>query len=209
MNNDAKIQLSPAEMELVQNAGWLLTKNTIIDKVYTLFGDISEKLRQRIIAGEFLLPAEVVRPSPKISRGENYQGLPWVMLDYPRLFSKEEVFAVRVFFWWGNFFSVTLHLKGSYLQQHKARLLEQLPLLEQNGFHICTSNDEWRHEFTTDNYVSVREVGAIAFERILTSGSFCRLSVQIPLEQWEQVKKVANELYTVIFTVMDYQLPSR
>ncbi len=204
MNNEAKIQLSPAEMELVRNAEWLLTKNTIIDKVYTLFGDISEEVRQKINGNRGRLPEEVVRHSPKISRGENYNGLPWVMLDYPRLFTRDEVFAIRVFFWWGNFFSVTLHLKGKYLQQNRERILEQLPLLEKNGFHICISDDEWRHEFTIDNYAPVQEVGATVLKQILSSGSFCRLSVQIPLEQWGQVKKVANELYAVIFTMTGY-----
>ena len=35
----AKIQLSVEELQLVQNAQWLLTKNIIIEKVYTLFGE--------------------------------------------------------------------------------------------------------------------------------------------------------------------------
>ena len=60
------------------------------------------------------LPAEVAEISPKISKGENYNGLPYVMFDYPRFFTKENVFAVRTFFWWANYFSVTLHLKGEY-----------------------------------------------------------------------------------------------
>ena len=129
MNKDAKIQLSPAEMDLVCNADLLLTKNAIIDKVYLIFGDVAEQVRSDL------------GPSPKISRGENYLGLPWVMLDYPRLFGKEDTLATRVFFWWGNFFSITLHLKGIYKEQCKQNILDNLPLLEKYGFHVCISND--------------------------------------------------------------------
>jgi hypothetical protein len=197
MNNDAKIALSGSEMELVQNADLLLTKNAIIDKVYILFGDVAELVRGDL------------GPSPKISKGENYQGLPWVMLDYPRMFGKEDIMAVRVFFWWGHFFSITLHLKGKYLQEQKQNILDNLPLLEQNSFYVCISNDEWRHEFTVDNYVPVQEVGHTTLKGMLNAGSFCKLSVKIPLNEWSRVKVLLCELYDVIFSVTKYQLPRR
>jgi hypothetical protein len=197
MDNSAKIQLSAAEMELVRNAEWLLTKNRIIDKVYTLFGDVAERVRGDL------------GPSPKISRGENYQGLPWVMLDYPRQFGKEDIFAVRVFFWWGHYFSVTLHLKGDHLTKHKQQLLDQLPLFEKNDFQICISHNEWRHEFEVDNYVPVKEVGHAGIQEMLQAAAFCKLSVRISLEEWRNVKNVLWEMYAVIFSVTGYQLPSR
>jgi hypothetical protein len=197
MNNDAKIALSPAEMELVQNADWLLTKNTIINKVYLLLGNVAEQVRGDI------------GPAPKISRGENYLGLPWVMLDYPRLFGKADTMAIRVFFWWGHFFSITLHLKGSYMAQYKEKILDQLALLEKYNFHICISNDEWRHEFTVDNYVPVQEIGYTMLKEMLHAGSFCKLSVKISLDQWSRVNIILYELYEVIFSVTGHQLPRR
>lgn len=199
MNNEANLQLSPSEMELVRNADWLLTKNNIIGKVYGMFGDVAEQVQ---VQGEF-------GPSPKISRGENYEGLPWVMLDYPRLFGKEDIFAIRVFFWWGHFFSITLHLKGNYLQQNKQRILDRFSLLEKNEFHLCISNDEWRHEFTIDNYVPVGEVGHTTLKEILKAATFCKLAVKIPLDEWSRVKILLSELYEVIFAVTGRQLPSR
>jgi hypothetical protein len=127
--DSAKIQLSAEELSLVQNAGWLLTKNTIIEKVFALFGDVAHQMRDNFAAGEGIIPAEVLVPSPKISKGENYKGLPWVMLDYPRFFNREDAFAIRTMFWWGHFFSVTLHLKGAYLPQSNSMYV----LAERNG----------------------------------------------------------------------------
>ena len=43
--NGAKIQLSPDELLLVQNGQWILTKNTIIQKVYHLFGSLAEEMK--------------------------------------------------------------------------------------------------------------------------------------------------------------------
>ena len=42
--NVAKIQLSAEELSLVQNAEWLLTKNTIIEKVYAMFGELAHDM---------------------------------------------------------------------------------------------------------------------------------------------------------------------
>jgi hypothetical protein len=111
--NEAKIQFSQEELELVENAGLILTKNTIIRKIHELFGLISEQMKSELQIAS--LPEEIKQTSPKISKGENYKGLPYVVLDYPRLFTRENIFAVRTLFWWGHYFSVTLQLKKTFL----------------------------------------------------------------------------------------------
>src|SRR3954470_3295746 len=179
----AKIQLSTEELSLVQNAHLLLTKNTIIEKVYTLFGDIAHQFRDNLTTNPAILLSEVLIPSPKISRGENYGGLPWVMLDYPRLFNRQDTFAIRTFFWWGHFFSVTLHLKGQYKQQFQQNLLTNLPLLASRQFYLCVSGDEWRHEFEEDNYKPLTQLNSSAIEEILLNNDFLKLSHKISLPQ--------------------------
>src|SRR6478672_2018750 len=109
MEGHTKIQLSDVEMDLVNNTGWILTKHDIIKKVYVLFGELSESMHKELASFEKYLPAEVFLKSAKITRGENYKMLPYVILDYPAFFDRDHIFAVRTMFWWGNFFSITLH----------------------------------------------------------------------------------------------------
>ncbi|AEW03252.1 hypothetical protein Niako_7031 [Niastella koreensis GR20-10] len=196
----AKIQLSTEELSLVQNAHWLLTKNTIIEKVYALFGEVAHLVRDDFNANPADLLPEVLIPSPKISRGENYGGLPWVMLDYPRLFNRQDTFAIRTLFWWGNFFSVTLHLKGQYKQQFQQNLLNNLPLLASRQFYLCVSGDEWRHEFEEDNYKPLTQMNSTAVEEILLANDFCKLSAKISLPQWNRSKELIIDLYETIVT---------
>jgi hypothetical protein len=197
--NAAKIQLSAEELSLVQNAGWLLTKNTIIEKVFALFGEIAHEMRDNFTARPVISSAVLV-PSPKISKGENYKGLPWVMLDYPRLFNREHTFAIRTLFWWGHFFSVTLHLKGMYKQQYQQNLLNNLPLLAQRQFYLCISGEEWRHEFEVDNYTPLTQLNSSAVEEILLANDFCKLSAKISLPQWNQSKELLIDSYETIIT---------
>ena len=108
----SKIQYSTEELKLAENSDLILTKNRIVKKTIALFASLAEEYRSISIKYQAQLPSEIFEHSPKISRGEQYLELPYVMLDYPRVFSKEDVFAIRSFFWWGNYFSITLHLKG-------------------------------------------------------------------------------------------------
>src|SRR6187200_969888 len=124
-----KIQLSQEELRMVQDTHWLLTKNKILEKVYAIFGELSEELRAAIVKADIPFKEEILLISPKISKGENYNGLPYVMLDYPRRFGKEEVMAIRTMFWWGNFISITWHLKGKYKDYYHTRIKENRELL--------------------------------------------------------------------------------
>lgn len=196
--NAAKIQLSAEELALVQNAGWLLTKNTIIEKVFALFGDVAHLVRNNFDARNGILPAEVLVPSPKISKGENYRGLPWVMLDYPRLFTRDDAFAIRTMFWWGHFLSVTLHLKGEYKKQYEQKLLNNFSLLATKQFYVCVSGEEWRHEFEEDNYKPLTQLNSSDIEKILLANNFCKLSAKISLPQWNQSKALLIDLHETI-----------
>jgi hypothetical protein len=199
--NPAKITLSEEELELVQNARVLLTKNTIIEKVYALFGEIAHHIRDQVWQHHWALPPEVAATDPKISRGENYKGLPYVMLDYPRLFGKENVFAIRLLFWWGNFFSVTLHLKGQYKQLYVSNIKKQWERATKAGIYISIGNDEWRHDFEADNYIPLHQVGAGAVEEVLSAHEFCKLSARIPLHQWDEAPVLLPEMYGVLLAI--------
>src|SRR5690606_4636377 len=97
----SKVHLSEQEIDLLKDPQIILMKNNIITKVYECYGILSERMKTIVEQQQAKLPVETKIQSPRISRGENYQSLPYVMLDYPRIFSTENIFAVRIFFWWG------------------------------------------------------------------------------------------------------------
>lgn len=181
----ANVKLSTAEMELVCNADFILTKNAIIEKVYQLFGELSGYYMNEI--KQFQLPEEITAASPKISKGENYEGLPWVMLDYPRYYTKDAAFGIRIFFWWGNFFSITLQTKG--MLQLKGEWLKDC-----SDWYLCVHENEWQHHFREDNYQPLSSFS----EEQINAMPFIKLAKKIPLEKWDiiqiNMEKYFNQL---------------
>jgi hypothetical protein len=194
----AKIALSAEELRLVQDAGVILTKNAIIRKVYDLFGALAEEMRRYMI-----LPAEVALISPKISRGESYQELPYVMLDYPRFFTTEDVLAIRTFFWWGHFFSVTLHVKGKYQSEYLKVLLRQYDVLVQQGYFISVCDSEWQHHAASPDYRPLSAIHISEFETLLRTHPFVKLTRIFSLERWEEMPVLLKQAQEEVFGMIE------
>ena len=153
--DEAKIHFSPAETELMCNAGMILTKNKILYGIKQLLESIEQKLlweAHKINDGDV---KALLQSTPKISKGENYLGLPYLVLDYPRQFDLTNIFAVRTMFWWGHFFSSTLHLAGAYKEIHLEKIETAYRLLAKQQYYICINEDPWMHHFEEENYKQI------------------------------------------------------
>lgn len=200
--NEAKIQLSEEELILVENAELILTKNAIIRKVYDLFGAMAAAMKIELQNNP--LSPDLMETTPKISRGENFKGLPFVVLDYPRLFNRENVFAIRSLFWWGKYFSVTLHLKGAYKELFSDQLKKNDSLLSDNDFYISSSNDEWSHELGEENYISLNRNRDFLRKNDFSLQPFLKLSAKIDLQNWNQSEELLMQIFKTILQSLHY-----
>ncbi|HEX5151361.1 MAG TPA: hypothetical protein VFW07_07925 [Parafilimonas sp.] len=193
------VELSKNESELVINSEFILTKNRIIEKVYTLFGLLSEDYKSQLLNNKVVLPSEALSSTPKIYKGENYLNLPYVMLDYPRVFLKEDVFAIRSFFWWGNYFSITLQLGGRFLQAYRNKIEMNLSNEINTGYFICINDAPWEHHFEESNYQSLKAIDSI--ETILNK-PFIKIAKQHPLSEWNNAIAFYESNYENLLQLM-------
>jgi hypothetical protein len=194
----ANLALSTEELQLVGDSSFIFTKNAIINKVCTLFGSLSNNY-----VHETLQTPYICSVAPKISKGEQYLGLPYVMLDYPRLFSKDDVLAVRTFFWWGNFFSITLHLKGKYQKNCIEPLLKNFETLKENNFYVSTTSNEWEHQPVIGNFLKLKNLDSTAFEKLATEHPFLKISKTFPLKLWENSIPVLHQEFMLLIKCLD------
>ena len=179
-----KIRLSAKEAELITNADWILTKNEILKKVKHLFEALMKEQQMHLLSC-YGLPAEILVPPPKISKGENYRGLPYLVLDHPRYFDKDNTFAIRTLFWWGNFFSVTLHLAGRYKKKYEQAIVSSYKLLKEQDIYCCVQDDPWEHHFERNNYTPLEELNEDSFKKIIVEKDFIKLAKKLSLHDWD------------------------
>lgn len=200
--NSAKIRLSQTEMELVNNADLILTKNAILKKVNQLLGGLQAKQQQYVKIHASGLPEKVSGSTSKISKGENYKGLPYLILDYPRFFQHENIFAVRTMFWWGKFFSVTLHLSGVYKKEAEKKLIASYKSIKEKGFSCYINEDQWEHHFEGDNYMLLSEISKKDFEKTVREKSFVKLVNKISLQQWDDAEEILLRFFKEIIDML-------
>ena len=203
MNGETKIALSEKELEMVCDTDWILTKHVIIEKVYQLFGEAASSMQLLVQEKKEQLPPLIVKTTPKISKGENYRQLPYVMLDYPRHFTKDETLAIRTLFWWGNFFSVNLHLSGLSKVNAQAGLLREFTRMQDQHYWICIHEDPWQHHFDEDNYISLEQYSAGDFQSVLQSSTFVKIAKKLPLSQWDHAKTFINATFSEMTTMLE------
>lgn len=199
MQNGAKIQLSTQEMELVTNKEWLFLKRSILVKMEAFLGSLHRKYSEMMAQENLVFNEKLKNKGGKISKGDNYKGLPYMILDYPAQFSKNHIFAIRTMFWWGNFLSISLHLSGkSHFPNSKNR--EKFSYLQGSNFYIYSGHDEWNHDLDEENYIALNEIDFNQFQDLL-SNKFFKISKKINLSEIDKAPEFLEEGF---FELMEF-----
>ncbi len=206
MNSLAKIHLSTLETELVNNTEWIVAKLKITEKVNCLFGELHHSFRKITENEKEFLPSIFQKPGGKISKGENYKGLPYLILDYPAMFSKENIFAVRTMFWWGNFFSISLHLSGKYFENAK-EISKWLAFFQQKNFFVCINESEWEHDFHSLNFIEIKELDQNQINTI-SKKDFFKAAKKIELSEWNNAAELLEQSFKEIIQFIKISFPT-
>lgn len=196
MARKTKITLSEHELAVASEADWILTKWEVMNTACDLLGSQVDIIRRDFIGDKPLL-SMIPDQLPKISKGENYERLPYAILDYPRHFSREGTFALRTMFWWAHFFSVTLQVSGNCLPIIRKRLIDE-PFIPENEVWFCQQDDPWQHHFGKDNYCLLSSVDTD--ERLAQIGrtGFVKLAMRFGLEDWNRMPGLLATAYKTL-----------
>ncbi|MGB1241473.1 MAG: hypothetical protein ACPG49_03055 [Chitinophagales bacterium] len=190
---------SSQEMTILSDRNFLLTKKVALTKIMRLLGNLAQDLQQLPIHQNFQFPKGTDTKRGKISKGENYKGLPYMVLDFPKLFNKKNIFTYRSMFWWGNSFSFTLHIGGDYALQYQENILKNLKTLQQSEVFFCVNNTPWEYDFEAENYCNIADLDSIHVEEYIAANGFIKLSRSLPLQDWERVTCYGSSTYQLFF----------
>lgn len=191
--------LTEKELFILQDTDFLLTKAKAIEKIYKLFEKTRKELVHSVKELNFTFPAGTKLATGKISRGENYRNLPYLVLDYPALFTRESVFAYRTMFWWGNFFSATLHLEGSALNNYRNSIINNFETLLNRNIYIGVGKTPWQYHYGKDNYIPLTK----DHKDFISKCKFLKLSKKIEIIEWDRVPGFSKDFFKFILLVFN------
>lgn len=181
--------LSDHELHILQDTDFLLTKARALSKVEALLSRTRDALEAVVADSALSFPHSATLAGGKIARGENYRGLPYRVLDQPALLTAGDVFAFRTMFWWGHFFSATLHLQGPSLERFRDGLADQLEGLTGGDLYIGVGETPWEYHYGHDNYVPLQPTHRAHLEEC----TFLKLSRRLELTEWQRLPDFAAE----------------
>jgi len=180
------------EVDFIINQTFIIQKNEILKKISWSLKDIREDLIELGQSDGVL--NQIKFPQGKISKGENYHGLPYQVLDYPAIFKRNDVFAYRTVFWWGNYISHVLVLKGKYFKHYAPLVLSGFKKNPDSTLMICLDDNPWNHEFNR-NYIKYKKIELDSLQTHIDKTGFLKFGVKYPLSKISSMKK--NALATI------------
>lgn len=196
----ANIRITDDEINVIENSDFFISKNIVSTKIKLLFGGVRDALKEETQECPGLFPEGTDIATGRIFQGENYKLLPYILLDYPKMFSTTSVFAFRTMFWWGRHFSCTLHLEGIALEAFRETISKNIRDLSGKGFYFCVHHSPWEYYFDEDNYLPLELIADL--EDQVAKRKFIKLSRKLELKKWSDMQPFTIESFKILLNAL-------
>ena len=199
-----KVKFEKDELALLIQPEFFLTKKRLGVKINDLLTQCIPIIQEKLEANSSNLQQKIFNSQPKISRGENYLNFPWQILDYPRDFGKEDIFALRTLCWFGNGFSLSLHLSGDYAKKYIDGIAANLSILAKNNFYICIHSDPFQHHFEEDNIIKCSDFvqAGSSLHWLLENNKFIKIVKLFSFDEIDSLPENIGNTAFVLFEIL-------
>lgn len=189
------------EVNLLANKNLFAAKARIIQKLSKELLLLEELYVEEVSTKKETLSEEILKNRGKITKGENLNNLPWMVLDYPRLFNRKNIFAIRTLVWWGKHISVSLVVSGNFKKLYEERVFKELNSAKFNALYICISNTAWEHDFTKENYCKTSQLSKKIIDGI-KERNFLKISFKIHVKEINELQSKALTKFKLLLRLL-------
>ncbi len=179
--------LSPEELHILSEQSFYDHKNSATEKLYEMLSDTRLRFMQVIQPDQLLFPEGVDFKQGQLARGESLNGYPYVFLDFPKLYSKHNIFSFRTMVWYGHHFIFSVILAGDYLKSYQRNLKQYISEDGDKNLWLCQKGLwDWKQS----HYISIHHNDAA---RIIKELDYLKLVRFLPLSTLQNPMQVLNE----------------
>jgi len=156
-SNDNPSAWSDTEWRLIRERELFLHKHDILKKAEVRLLGLKDRMIDVLAENPGPVPLGTDLKRGKITRGENNKGFPFISLDIPQFFTKEEYFTYRVLFWWGHYLGYSLVLKGPRLDDFFTQLKARREEPQFADIWIARHTSPWEWENADGNFAPIQQ----------------------------------------------------
>lgn len=184
-----------SELQLLFNKDIFLTKRTATEKLYMLFSELQVAIKDTSTHKSFPFPVGTDFNTGKISKGENYKGYPYIILDFPKLFNKNSVFAFRSMFWFGNSFLFSFVCSGDALHSLQNSFMRNRNQLHKQHIFFSLHETAWQHELNSTSDILMENASENLILQHIRKSNFIKLTSQRSSTNKENIISDAVKIY--------------
>ncbi len=190
------IKLTKTEFDFLSREDYPKIKQQVIQKLCQHFDSLGVLMQQSISSINETVMMELHQAQFKTTKGENYQQLPYVVLDYPKIKNAEFILLFRTMCWWGKYFSLNIFLHSSSFNTKQLAEILQHKTFEKVKLYI--GDDLWQQDLEHKDFIKISSLKKTALITQLNKKSYIKLSVKVSLKKWDELDEKAIEFYTTI-----------
>lgn len=177
-------------------------KRMATEKLFEIFGKTIESIKDTAIHKNFTFPDGTDCTTGKITKGENYLGYPYVVLDFPKLFLKDSVFCFRTLFWFGHYFTCSLIIGGKVLDLYEENFLKNRMQLHHQNILFALDKNPWSHQAEEPNQILIEKLSDHDLKTHIHVTGYLKFSHKFIETEPESFSKICTDNYEKILRIL-------
>ena len=179
-------KLTKQVLNFASSKEYPLTKHRIMKTMTFLFDELGHRLSDQFNNFDYLTGSDY-----KITKGENYNFMPYVVLDFPKMIGHKFPIVCRTIFWWGHYFTANLIIDTELIDvtifyKNKSTLKKTYVLIGENL---------WDNNLQSGNYILINKLSIADLTILIENRNYLRLSHKIKLSQINDIEIIAPSIY--------------
>lgn len=175
------INLTKKELLFANNPQYPLTKQTIFKKLAESFHHLSDEVAKKYPYLLLVTENEIIQG--KISRGENYRFMPYLVSDTPQIKEKHFPVLFRVVFWWGHSFVLHYYIRKEHVSKLKINDLK--------GSYINTGDQHiWENDLEDKSWLKLNKLSNKKISTIIDGSNYIHLAKKVRIKDFESLNGI-------------------
>ncbi|MES2559608.1 MAG: hypothetical protein V4590_07710 [Bacteroidota bacterium] len=181
------IKLTKHELDVASDTIYPQTKQSVMLKLQQLFTACGQKLNQNLAYQELTASRQF-----KITKGEQYKGMPYMVLDTPQIKGPQVNFVLRTMFWWGHYITCNLIIRTDNLSAHQ----EYKGIRKLRKTYLLNGSDLWEQDLDSPAFTKCSALSEDEIKSVVQSHTYLKLSRKIALRKYAELPKLVDAIYT-------------